>query len=302
MSASVRAISELTRRAPRFRGLGSACVLINAALLRCGVEPLTVVPMRDGTRMRVDLRSNTERLSAYLGEYDQDLIRTLLDLYDPNRWFLDVGANVGFYSVAIANSIRAKGGVGKVAAFEPFPGNHARLVENIELNELGGYSLTHQCGLSDSNAEASITLREDFVAGSATGNAAIATDKSIDAGFDRVTIGLERLDGLSFDGAIDTVKIDIEGHEDFFLRGAQETLDRHRPTLMMEVNKPYYQARRENDLDALFGPLYPVDYAMSRREGKGWNRIDTLSVCKTIDNVLLIPEERLGWPRFQGFT
>ena len=93
-----------------------------------------------------------------------------------------------------------------------------------------------------------ITLREDFSEGAETGNAAIPTNDEFDEGFARVPIELTTLDIVWADQKfhpphIDMIKLDIEGHEDFFLRGAQATVDSQRPTILMEVNKPYYRAR-----------------------------------------------------------
>jgi hypothetical protein len=74
-------------------------------------------------------------------------------------------------------------------------------------------------------------LREDFSRGATTGNAALVIDLDDDR-FPSLTVELDTLDslasGLELD-RIDVMKVDIEGHEDFFLRGARNTIAQARP-------------------------------------------------------------------------
>lgn len=253
--------------------------------------------MSDGTRMRVDLRSDTEFGAYYKGTYDPELLQLTLSLLDRDGIFIDVGANIGFYSVAAAARIRSLGGSGHVIAFEPVASNFQRLLENIALNDLAGFAQAYDVGLSDHASQAIITLREDFRQGAVTGNAAIATDPAFDAGFTRLPIRLERLDDVVADvrwraKPIGLIKMDIEGHEDLCLAGARQTLVAHRPTILMEVNKAYYAARRV-DLDAVFEAKMPCDYLTFRSMGPKAVRVHSLKECADTDNVFMVPSERL---------
>ncbi len=95
-------------------------------MLRLGANPIVLAKMKDGTSMLVDLRTNTEVDAFYKGKYDPVLIDCIRRLLGAESYFLDIGANVGFYTVAIATTLKAKGGSGKVIAFEPFKGNYKR--------------------------------------------------------------------------------------------------------------------------------------------------------------------------------
>lgn len=100
---------------------------------------------------------------------------------------------------------------------------------------------------------------------------------------------------------VDIIKIDIEGHEDFFLRGAQTTVETLRPAILMEVNKPYYRARGV-ELDRLFLPLIPPNYSLFRQNRNQWIPYSSFDECQELDNVFLIPRERLELARYREFN
>lgn len=290
--------SGLTRNLPYFRGLGSFYRLFNRAILKAGAQPVVIAKMEDSTFITVDLRTNTEMDAYYRGKYDSKLMAILRTLLNPRFCFLDIGANIGFYTIAIGAFIKSKNAAGHVIAFEPFEGNYIRLTENIKINDLNNYCSELKIGLSDKASDSVITLREDFEHGSQTGNAAIPTQEEFDQGFRQVPIRLERLDqvwprfGDKYE-KIDIIKLDIEGHEDFCLRGGLHIIQTHRPTILMEVNKPYYVARGV-DIDEVFLDLFPDFYSIYHEvEGK-WQQIDSLNECTTIDNIFIVPREKLN--------
>lgn len=306
MVEMVRAMgASVVRLLPEFRGIGRASGMFNKAMLMLGAAPIVEAPMQDGTRMRVDLRTRTEFIAYYTGKYDADLLKIIFALVDTDAVFLDVGANIGFYSVAVGNFIRRNGGSGRLIGFEPFEGNYERNLENLRGNNLLEVCSLMKVGLSNEKRTERLTLREDFKDGSNTGNASIPTSATFDAGFKTVPIELDRLDGLwptiGGDGTIDFVKIDIEGHEDFFLEGAKATIAKHRPTMLMEVNKPYYAARNVV-LNERFLPLIPPGYVMKRRSGGHWEAIGSFAECATIDNVFLVPEEKMSRSAYRLFA
>lgn len=290
--------SFIFNRTPFFRGLIRLYLSFNYLMLKIGANPIALAKMKDGTMLFVDLRSDTEMFAFYRGNYDSDLVQSIRSLLSPDSCFLDVGANIGFYTIAIAAMLKSQNGSGKVIAFEPFDGNYERLIKNISLNNLEGYCSTWKIGLSSAALNSEITLREDFVGGSETGNAAIPINSEFDKGFKRVPIKLDRLDNVWQDiqksiGKIDVIKIDIEGHEDYCLEGGLQTIQTYRPIILMEVCKPYYAARSV-ELDEKFFPLIPKQYSIYRRSNGRWQIINSLNECDTIDNVFLVPEEKSG--------
>lgn len=187
-------LSRVTRKLTYHRKLNQLYKHFNRTLLALGAEPLVTAKMQDGTTMLVDLSTKTERISFYTGKYDPDLIAIIQSFFNPNSSFLDIGGNIGYYSVAMGNFIRLKKAKGKVIAFEPFEGNYLRLKNNLKANNLGEICEVNPFGLSNKIEETQIMLREDFKHGSNTGNAAIQTSESMDEGFKLSPIKLEILD------------------------------------------------------------------------------------------------------------
>jgi FkbM family methyltransferase len=303
-SLAVNFVARVTRNVPYFRGLGTLYRSFNRLMTRRGAQPLVMAPMKDRTRLKVDLRTNTDVDAFYRGEYDSHLLKTVCSLVRPDACFLDVGANIGFYTIAVAALLRSQDGSGGVIAFEPVLGNYQRLAENVEENGLAAYCILYNIALSNVSNDGAITLREDFLGGSGTGNAAIPTNEAFDAGFATTRIRLEPMDTLLAQhgsGAIDFVKMDIEGHEDYCLEGGQRLIAAHRPTILMEINKPYYAARGI-DIDARFRPLLPTGYRVFRYEKSAWRNVDSLAGPRTIDNLFLIPQEKLTLARYRIFA
>ena len=247
--------------------------------------------MRLGHRMIVDLRAYSEYASFYTHDYDTEEIRSVLRMFTPEWVILDVGANVGFWTIPMA---KALGPGGTVHAFEPVASNNLRLRENVKLNGMERTVVVHELGLSDRRAALPISLREDFANGSGTGNAAIVIDHS-DGRFQCGVVEVDTLDEIfpSLNvNRLDFIKVDIEGHEDKFLRGAVSTIGQFRPILHMEINEPYY-SRRGLDATTVFEEwAASANYAYALRTTKGWRLRDLRQRKPVIDNVLALPAER----------
>ncbi len=279
----------LVRALPRIRGRGKLAEAISGALLHAGASPRVTVRMNAGYRLILDLRVPSQLWAAYLGEYDRANVAILCRFIRAGGLALDVGANIGFYSVPLAIA------GARVLAFEPVPQNVSRLRENVALNGLESTISVHAIALSSEGGTAEITLREDFAGGGEVGNAAIVIADGQDQVFATVRVPLARLDDLFpsiASGQIDVMKVDIEGHEDQFLRGAQSTIAHHRPVILMEMNRWFYR-RRGIDLDTLLPFLLPPGYRPHRIGETGPLAIAALSAIEDTLDVLLIPEERL---------
>lgn len=281
------------------RGAGRICRKLNHAFLKAGVSPIQVTTMRDGTRMRLDLRAQTEWHSFYSGRYDDaaiTLIHKLLERIEGD--FLDVGGNIGMYAVRVANRLNAEQ---RAVCFEPMPDNVARIRENIELNGFARRVEVHEIALSDAEGEAELVLREDFEMGSGTGNASIAISEDADARFRKIRVPMRRFDDLLAEkawwGAFPVVKVDIEGHEDFFLRGAAGWLHRDRPIVLTEINNWFYK-KRGTTSSIVFGGSIPDNYELALLRTRGTTcslepcLIGDLADLRQIETCLIYPLER----------
>lgn len=178
---------------PNVRGARRLADALNATEQILGRDPVRQVTMSAGHRMLVDRRSTTERGPFYLRTYDQQKIELLRRFIEPGTAVLDIGANVGFFTVPLGIFVRDQRRFGRVFAFEPVPGNRDRLQENILINALDETVTIIPAALSSKPGTVEISLREDFQNGSRTGNAAIVISTE-DNLFETTRIVTMRLD------------------------------------------------------------------------------------------------------------
>ena len=155
----------------------------------------------------------------------------LQDLLTEGDVFLDVGANLGYFTLVAADRV---GPMGRVHAFEPDPENHRFCSENVELNALGDRVEVHRLGLGDRPDEQTL-YRSAFNHG---GHQLIRQlpEASDTVG---VSVPLTSLDQWVAErpevDRIDCIKMDVQGYETRALHGMREQIARHRDRLMMLV-------------------------------------------------------------------
>jgi FkbM family methyltransferase len=192
----------------------------------------------------------------WLGEQDRWDVFHIKRMLRPGAVVFDVGANFGYYSLVIAASLDA---ACEVHAFEPNAKTYERLLRNIELNELGGAVRAYKLGLSDSEGTGRMVER--------VGNSGAA---SVETGVEDGDTQLTTLDAFCAAHAVsrvDFVKIDIEGFEERMLRGASETLRRHKPPMLVELN-PSTLVRENSSAERVAELLSAYGYTLyeSRRD------------------------------------
>jgi FkbM family methyltransferase len=136
--------------------------------------------------------------------------------------FLDVGANIGVYAVTAARC------GARVVAFEPTEEARLSIEANAALNGVTELITTSAFALSDHDGSAFFSVGEEC------GN------HLVEVGSIGVPVEVRRIDTcidslLGTGSSIDWIKIDVEGGDEAVLRGAKETLRRHRPTLIAEI-------------------------------------------------------------------
>ena len=244
----------------------------------------------------VDLRSGTEWFTYYSGRYDEREIKLIKILLAERGDFLDVGGNIGIYAVRIGRLLAKTGR--KVTCFEPVPANRRRIDQNLELNGLKDTVLVYDVALSSTEGVVDIVLREDFILGAETGNASVAISEEADGAFNRIRARSAPFDAIrqEFDiGPISVLKVDIEGHEDQFLRGAKAMIKTDRPIMFAEVNSWYFE-RRGLTVEAAFDGVLPSDYKKFEFVDKNSIEVtlfERFSELQGFANIVLTPEKRV---------
>ncbi len=201
-----------------------------------------LMPLREGLAtiddgLIVDPRQPNQRLILHffhnvLRSYRRSpLWACMRQTLHPGELFLDVGANLGFYSYLARKHLGCD-----TWLFEPEPAHAAFLRRNAEL--LGA---VHEVALSDRSGEA------EFHVGQASnrGGSSLVRGRSewARSGYDHtITARLRRLDEVvTAQGdaqRIGMIKIDVEGGEIDVIRGMAGLLERARPRIWCEVRGP----------------------------------------------------------------
>jgi FkbM family methyltransferase len=169
-------------------------------------------------------------LAYALGLYEPEAMQNIRRLVNAGDCCIDVGANLGYYTISLASWV---GPSGLVVAFEPFPGNFAILEKNVRLNQLQNVIL-ERSALSDCNGSLQLIygVEEQFSATPSVGGYAIEGDR------ESIQVPTRRLDDYitALGRAPDFIKIDVEGEELAVLEGARRTLATVRPSLLVEIH------------------------------------------------------------------
>jgi hypothetical protein len=102
-------IAFFSRHTPYIRGKFRLGKIISHLLsnYKNDQECITIIEMRDKSLMQLDVRSGTEQWPYWTGSYDDEIISKLSSCLKENCVVLDVGANIGLYSVALGNKLKA---------------------------------------------------------------------------------------------------------------------------------------------------------------------------------------------------
>jgi FkbM family methyltransferase len=169
-----------------------------------------------GYRMDLDLADWIQR-NMYLGSYEQPQTSRILAHLRPGMTFVDVGANVGYYT-AMASSIV---GAGRIFAYEPNPYSFQRLTGWIQANQaknitavcaaLGGEegAITTHFAEGDNHTASLVPTLDP----SDTRKTTVVDVRTLDQEAERLSIR-----------HIDVMKIDVDGYESEVFKGASKLL------------------------------------------------------------------------------
>jgi FkbM family methyltransferase len=153
-------------------------------------------------------------------------IRVLDQFVPRGRMAIDVGSSIGLYAQALAWMVP------KVIAFEANPdvAAFARRVASRKVRVIN-------VALSDENGRAKLRIPLNMRGGTTNDLATIAPGNSLDSQeFVTAEVEAKRLDDYDFDDC-GFIKIDVEGHEDAVLAGAENLIQKSHPVLMIELDE-----------------------------------------------------------------
>jgi FkbM family methyltransferase len=159
-------------------------------------------------------------------EYETSELQMLLRLAKRTQCFIDIGANAGFYSIAVAKTIPSA----RIYSFEPIPSTYSELCRNLALN---GVSQVHAMNLGLADLPGELTFYFDSTVSGAASSAPLG------AGFEtsKIVCQVTTLDAFVKERSLapDLIKCDVEGGELKTFLGARETLEKFQPIVFTEM-------------------------------------------------------------------
>src|SRR5579883_1341988 len=169
-----------------------------------------VVPYVGETRLLVTRGMTGATGNVYCGLHEFEDMAFVLHALRPEDLFVDVGANVGSYTILASGAAGAR-----CISFEPAPSAYRALLDNIRLNDLlYRVEARNEC-LAAAPGEVQLTSGLDTV------NHVVMHPQN---GVDTVRVAVTTLDAALAGRAPAIIKIDVEGYETAVIDGADETL------------------------------------------------------------------------------
>jgi FkbM family methyltransferase len=214
--------------------------------------------------------------NVYVGLHEFEEMALVLHALRAQDLFIDVGANIGAYTVLAAKVVGCQ-----CLAVEPMAGTARKLRDNLALNEIGGRVELHECAVGEHEGRVPM-IEADTVSRVVSAQVAGA-----------IEVPLLTLDGLVDQRAAVLMKMDVEGYELAALRGARKLLSN--PALLACIVETLRDDRNGNhDADPVVALLrdsgfQPANYdprrrALTAREGinaagntvfvRGWEALE----------------------------
>ncbi len=239
-----------------------------------------------GISMKIDpSKDSGVELALYeTGTYESGTLHVFQNFLQAGDCFIDIGANIGLMSIFASKLV---GKSGKVIAFEAHPVTFEWLRFNIELNEA-------------SNIEANA-----FALGKRNGNALIYDNWDINRGGASLVVKSENseahpveikvLDELLDENTVPKlIKIDVEGFELPVLQGAEQTIRKHQPILVVEYSPNRANHHQEFELFDFLEDLDIYNFyklAGSKEKQSDLVKITHRAMLPQHDNIIAIPRK-----------
>ncbi len=202
--------------------------MFQTALAACA-KPHTSLPLKlkDGRRFLVNLTIGMQDSVYFVGEYERVLTEISAKLIRPGDTCVDVGANFGWYTSLMA---MMAGPDGNVHAFEPMPQSFAELEQNVALMGDRTNVSIQNLALGDRLDTVKIHLFPQLTSGHAS--LAVGAGAASTA-FDCKMVPLDNYLQENEVENVDFVKVDIEGAELMFLKGARRLFEQRVPPIFL---------------------------------------------------------------------
>lgn len=265
LDTELRTVLQFTRRLPKLRGAGTLGNLFRDFYLRKKRSDV-IADVLDFKMQLNPAEMVDSALLLFPQVYDHREIAYMRGALAPGDVFLDVGANIGFYSLVAS---RCVGTTGRVIAIEADPYSHQRLTNNVRLNAMANVTALN-VGVSDCEETLRLGVNADGNRGESS--FLLQSDTGVDVAC-KSLLSLLKAEGIH---QIRGAKFDIEGFEfrvlRQFLEDAPTALYPH--FIIIEHNPLWREASGGDALSLLSACGYTpyhgskLNYIMVREESR----------------------------------
>jgi FkbM family methyltransferase len=241
MRGTVQNIGQWGYKAFRGSGIFKSRRLSKAAgsLYRYLVTARGRIPIVNGFKMYLP---DASFFTYALGNYEPSVTNAFLSHIRPGDIVIDIGANVGFYTLLAARQV---GNGGEVYAFEADPDNFKTLTDNVAINSFTNVKSVRK-------AVSNRTGKTKFYKKGIMGHSLY--DHEVSPTTDIIAVDTVALDDFLCDcptavrNRISLIKMDIEGAEPLALDGMAEFLrNKKELTLISELVPSFYTSNKPSD-------------------------------------------------------
>ncbi len=168
-------------------------------------------PFIHPAKLLVEKGMSSADLQIFTGLYDYHEMLFILHALNENDLFVDVGANIGVYTV-LASAVKGSRSI----SMEPVPRTYKHFLDNIAINHISHKVVALNIGVGEKEGELKFTKNLN-----SSLNHVELEEKENDQ---TITIPVNSLDNLLEKEHPLVLKIDVEGFETMVIRGAQKTL------------------------------------------------------------------------------
>jgi len=237
----------------------------------------------DGFKMEIRLSCYPD-LPMYYGVYEIPTIRLIHRLLSAGDVAIDVGANIGYMALHMAECVKS---AGHVWAFEPVPPTRERLIHNVNNNKCT--QVTVMPNAVGEKADDTVDIYLPIEGENAHSLSSLSNfTESV-----KFSVNMVRLDDVVKE-KVRLIKIDVEGGELSVLKGAQEIIAKYAPYIIFEYNKEAllrFNTKLQDIFDAVILTQTPyeafnIDGGMKRINMK---KVQNVNKGKASVNILLSP-------------
>jgi FkbM family methyltransferase len=256
------------------------------ALRNLGSDVVEAVT-RDGCVFELHMPEDDTWFSIYFdGTFETGTLDVMKKIIRKDDVVLDIGANLGWYSVNIAKLLP----VSKIHAFEPVPNIFSKLRRHCALNGVDAKVVLNQVALGDADGTIELHTFPDLP----HGHSSISTLGKTD--YVTSIAKMVTLDSFLHEHSVDTVdfiKMDVEGAEMLVLKGAESLLKRENaPIWVIELNTETAKSFGHTPTDVLQTLVASQSYELFKVTA-GWgafSRMQSIDDYANGDNAVCIPK------------